>query len=187
MLTHHRSSGDDRLVHCVGPVLDADMAAEERVVGAGDVPGGEDRWVGGAQVLVDHDPVVDVQAAGHGDVGVRSGAHADDDKVGVDLGPGFQDDGARRGIGGSQDAVDLLFESEIDPVLQVQVSEDLRDAVAEHACEGKGRAFDHCHFEAPNTCGGGDLEADPAATDHGDGVGRVPGVAQAIGVLHSPQ
>ena len=51
--------GRRALVQRVGPVLDADRAAEERVVRVRDVAGGEDVGVARAQVLVDDDAVVD--------------------------------------------------------------------------------------------------------------------------------
>ena len=57
----HGLGGDGRLVQRVGPVLDAELPAQQRVVGVGDVTGGEDVRVGGAQVLVDQDAVVDVE------------------------------------------------------------------------------------------------------------------------------
>ena len=46
----------------VGPVLDPDVLAQQRVEGVGDVAGREDVRVGGPQPLVDDDAVVDLQA-----------------------------------------------------------------------------------------------------------------------------
>jgi hypothetical protein len=45
-------------------VLDAELAAQQRVIGVGDVAGGVDVVVGCAQVAVGEDAVVDVEAAG---------------------------------------------------------------------------------------------------------------------------
>jgi hypothetical protein len=81
-LSEHGLGGDDRLVQCVGPVLDAELAAQQRVVGVGDVACGEDVVVGGAQVLVGEDAVVDVEPAGSGQFDVGGDADADDDDVG---------------------------------------------------------------------------------------------------------
>ncbi|CAM5693373.1 hypothetical protein SAFG77S_09962 [Streptomyces afghaniensis] len=58
----HRLGRDLRLVQRVGPVLDADVLAQQRVEGMGHVTGGIDVRIGGAQPFVDADAVVDLQA-----------------------------------------------------------------------------------------------------------------------------
>ena len=73
----------DRVV----PVLHAQVPPEQRVEGAGNVPGGEHVGVGGAQPGVDHDPVVDVEPGGLGERGAGRGADRDQDQVGEQRAP----------------------------------------------------------------------------------------------------
>ena len=46
------------------------MTTQARVVGIGDIAGGEDVRIGGPEVFVDHDPVVDVEAGLGGELAV---------------------------------------------------------------------------------------------------------------------
>ena len=64
----HVARGDRPLAEGVGPVLDADPLAVERVLGAGDVAGGEHAGRAGPQVLVDEDPVADGEAGPGGEL-----------------------------------------------------------------------------------------------------------------------
>ena len=65
-------------------MLDAHSLAVERMVGVGDVAGGEHAGRGGPQVLVDQDPVVDLQAGVGSEPSPRLHADADDDEVALD-------------------------------------------------------------------------------------------------------
>ena len=58
------------------------MGAQQRIVGVGHIPGREYGGVGGGQVLIDDDAVVDRQARRGGQLGVGRDAHADHDRVG---------------------------------------------------------------------------------------------------------
>ena len=79
---HHVRRRDRSLVEGSRPVLEAQVGAQQRIVGVGHIPGGEYGGVGGGQVLIDDDAVVDRQARRGGQLGVGRDAHADHDRVG---------------------------------------------------------------------------------------------------------
>ena len=62
VLAQHGAGGGRPGMQGVGPVLDPDPGAEQRMVDVGDVAGGEDVRVVGAQPPVDQDAVVHPQA-----------------------------------------------------------------------------------------------------------------------------
>jgi hypothetical protein len=62
-------------------VLEAQVGAQQRVVGVGDIAGGEYVGVDGGQVLVDDDAVVGRQACGRGQLDIGEDAHADHDRI----------------------------------------------------------------------------------------------------------
>jgi hypothetical protein len=58
-------------------VLDADVLAQQRVEGVGDVAGGIDVRVGGAQLRVNLDAVIDLAAGRRGQPGGQGDANPD--------------------------------------------------------------------------------------------------------------
>src|SRR5205814_4444343 len=86
VVVEHGRRGGGGLVEGVGPVLDPDVFAQQRVVGAGDVAGGVDVRVCAAQRRVDHDAVVDVQTRVARQLGGGGGADPDEHGVAFDLG-----------------------------------------------------------------------------------------------------
>ena len=81
-LAEHGLGRGRAAVQGVGPVLDANAPAEQRVERAGDVAGGEDVRVRGAQRRVGHDPAGDLKAGRGRQFFVRDRADADDHHVG---------------------------------------------------------------------------------------------------------
>ena len=69
----------------VGPVLDPQVAAEQRVVGVGDVPGRVHVGTEATHRLVDDDPVVDPQPRRLGQIDIGADADAHDDEVGENV------------------------------------------------------------------------------------------------------
>src|SRR4029453_11829320 len=78
---HHVRRCDRPLVEGGRPVLEAQVGAQQRVVGVGDIAGGEYIRVDGGQVLVEDDAVVDRQTYGRGQLDIGQDAHADHDRV----------------------------------------------------------------------------------------------------------
>ena len=92
IFSEHCLGGGGALASGIRPVLDTQMSTQPRVVGVGDVAGGEDVFIGGAEVLIDDDPVVHGEAGGCGEVAVGGDPHPDEDHVGGDLGSVAQHD-----------------------------------------------------------------------------------------------
>ncbi len=114
-------------------MLDAD-AAEGGVVVGGDVAGGVDVWVAGAQVGVDDDAVVDDQTGVGSKLDGGFGADADKDQVGPDLlAVRKPSDRAVRCV---FDRFDGGVEAEVDAVVAVEVCEDWCDFRTEDARQG---------------------------------------------------
>jgi hypothetical protein len=139
------------------------LPAQQRVVGVGDVPGGADVVVGGEQVPVDEDAVVDVEPAGPRQFDVRGDADADDDHVGVQRGAVGQHNpaGGRRVGAGGPDRGDGDAAAQVDAVVGVQVGEHLRHLGPEHPQQRKLAAFEHGHLAACGTSRCGGLQPDP--------------------------
>src|SRR3954453_10351006 len=93
----HGPRGDRGLVERVGPLLDPDVPAQQRVVGVGHVAGGEDRGVRRLQARVDQDAVVDRQAGVGGQPDVRGDPDTGEDDVAGHLGPVLEHERARPG------------------------------------------------------------------------------------------
>jgi hypothetical protein len=102
VLAQHRLGGDGALTSGVGPVLDANVSTQARTICLRDVAGGEDVRIGRAQMLVDDDSVVDLEAGLCSELGTRGDADANDDHVGVDLGAVTQPDAGRRAMSAGQ-------------------------------------------------------------------------------------
>ena len=86
MLKWCRRSGQGR-AHCsallerIVPVLQVDAAAD-RIGEVGDIADGEDIWMLGAQILVDHDAAINGQTCGPCQFCIQLNPDADDDQVG---------------------------------------------------------------------------------------------------------
>src|SRR5207247_2618819 len=85
----------------------------------------------GAQLRIDPDAVVDLQAGLHGELSGRGDADPDDDRIGLDVAAVGQLHAARPAVAagdlGYLDAV-----AQVDRVVAVQAGEDLRGLPAEH-------------------------------------------------------
>jgi hypothetical protein len=101
------------------------------VIGAGDVACGEHVGVGGGQVFVDDDAVVDVQPGRFGQRRVGGDAHSDHDGVGVDDAAVAQPDAGGVTVRAG-DLGDLGAEAERDAVGAVQGGVDLGQLRAEY-------------------------------------------------------
>jgi hypothetical protein len=130
-LAEHRLGGDDALTSGIGPVLDTNVPPQARVIRVGDVAGSEDVRIGGAQVLVNDDAVVDLEVGRGGEFGARDDAHANDDHVGIDPRPVAEHDTGRlpvpAGQFGRRGSV-----AQVHTMAVVQVGKDGRDLGAEH-------------------------------------------------------
>ena len=80
-----RLGGDDALTSGACLVLDANMPTKTRAVRMGLSPPAKMSGSGRTRI-VDNDSVVDLETGRGGEFGVRNGADANDDHVGVDLG-----------------------------------------------------------------------------------------------------
>ena len=85
VLAEHRSRRDGPAVEGVGPVLDPDPGAEDRVLRGGHVTGGVDVGCGRPQRRVDGHAVVDREPGGFRELERRPDPDADDDRVGIDF------------------------------------------------------------------------------------------------------
>ncbi len=139
-----------------------------RVPDRGAVAGGEDVRIGGGKVFVDRDAVLDCEAGGLGEAGLRDHADGDDHGLG----------GKRPAVGEAERAV--LGRDHLDAEIHL----DAFGAVARDEGVGKLRQ----HRPAEGTRGGledgdriaagakrrGELEADQAGADDHDGFGPSP-------------
>ena len=157
------------------------MPAEERAVHVGDVAGGVDVRVGGAQRRVDQDPVVHGQAGRLGQPGVRPDADPGQHGVG------------RHGRAVGEDDLpgpDLPHpgaQPQVDPVLPVQVGEDLPHLVAEDPVQRLRVGLHQGDLGAVLAGGRGRLQPDPAGADHDHpGAGAERG-ADPVGVRQPAQ
>ena len=162
-------------------MLDADLAAEQRVERVRHVAGGEDVLFGGAQGLVGQHAVVDFQTRGRGQLVVRGRADADHEQVGGDFGARGGDDHA----GAELDRP--LAEAEVDAVRAVQVGEDRAELGAELVVQRARLGLEHGDRAAVGAGGGGGLQADPAGPGHHDPRARLEGGAQPFRVRRGAQ
>ena len=136
------------------------------MVGVGQVTGGVDARVGGAQRRVGHHPIVDLQAGVGGQAGVGHGADAHHHDVRGQR-------RARRGDhladlpGRAPDLAHRLAEPELHAVLAVQVGEHLAQLGADRAVQRGRLRLDHRHLAAGLAGRRRRLQADPARA-HGD-------------------
>ena len=85
--TEHVARGGRPLVKGIGPVLDADPPPVKRVVGIGDIAGGEHAGRAGSQVLVDEDPIIHGDSGLRGEFDPRLHPDPDDHEVALDARP----------------------------------------------------------------------------------------------------
>jgi len=115
------------------------------VEGVGDVTGGVDVRVGGAQLRIDPDAVVDLQAGLHGELSGRGDADPDDDRIGLDVAAVGQLHAARPAVAAG-DLGYLDAAAQVDRVVAVQVGEDLRGLPAEHPQQRQLPPLQHGHL-----------------------------------------
>ena len=160
------AGGGGALLGGVRPVLEPHLLAEEAVVPAHDVAGGEHAGRPGGEAGVGHHPVADLQAAAGQPVGHRCHPDADDDDVGVDHGAVGEPDALDPVLaldGGHADA-----EAHVDAAVSVQVGEHAADLHAEGALERRRQCLHHRDLEAQAPGRSRHLGADEAGADHHD-------------------
>lgn len=176
-------------------MLDPQPGTEQRMVHRGDVPGGVDVRVGGAQGGVDGDTaaaraVGEFESGGLGERGARGGADRGQHVVGRVLlpvvGAGGEDQAVLAGDLGEAGA-----EVEADPVLTVQLGEDLAQFGADDLVQRGRLRLDDGDLGAVAPGRRRDLQADPAGSgDHQMAVvaaERGQDVAQPVGVGEAAQ
>ena len=156
---------DHALPDGVVPVLNAQMTTEQWVVGVRHVAGCVDVRLRGAQLCIDHDAVVCLQAGGHGQGGLRQHTDPDHNQVGLERRPVCQaDDG---GACVALDGGDPCAAPQVDAVCPVRGREDAGDLGPEDADERKVEGFQDGHMGAAGPCRRGNLQTDPStAHDH---------------------
>src|SRR5918992_3768757 len=176
-------AGQQPLVEGLGPVLDADPP-EQRVLGVGDVAGGE-HAVGRPQPLVDQDAVVDREAGPLGQVGVGPDPDPDDHNVGGQPGAVSQhhrlDTVAALQPLGPGPGPDVHA-----PVAQEGLEELAHLGTDGPRPEGVGQLQDG-HPGVHLGGAGGHLGADEAATEDDHGLGSGDRGPQPLGVVHGAQ
>ncbi len=180
-LAEHGPGGGRAAVQGVGPVLDADPAAEQRVERVRDVAGGEDVLIGGAQGRVGQHAVADFEPGAGGQVVVRGRADADDQDVGRDLGAAGGDDHA----GAELDRP--LAEAELHAVRLVQAGEDGAELGTELVVQRAGLRLEHGHRAVGRAGGRGGLQADPAGPGHHHPRAPLERRTQPVGIAHRTQ
>ncbi len=163
VLAEHRARRRRALLEGVGPVLDADVAAEHRVRGVGDVARGEDALDARLQPLVDDDAVVDPRDIRE-ELGPRRDADADDDRGAVDRAAVGEPDALRAAV--ALDRLDAGAEPQVDPLLLVDVAVEGAELGAQDAQQRQLERLDDRDVHALLARGRRDLAADPAAADH---------------------
>ena len=133
----------------------------------GDVAGGVDVRVGGAQLRVDPDAVIDLEACCGGELAVGRDPDPGDDRVGRDVAAiGQAHPGGLAVVAG--DLADLHAAAQVHLVVTVQVGEDLGDLAAEDPQQRQFRRLQHGDLDAGGAGRGRGLQADPAAADQRD-------------------
>ena len=144
-------------------VLDPQRDAERGNREARDVAGGEDVVVtGDAAVLVDHDPVVDLEPRCLGELRVGDDAEPGDDCIGLELQAGLGLDRRARRLG------DQLAGAHVNALLAVVVGDGRREAGGEEAMADAVLGEEHRHADAVADQPRRELRADEAAADHDD-------------------
>ena len=168
------------LVVGVAPVLDPALTAGDGVVEARDVADRIDVIDRRAEVVVDDDAVVELEARSFEEPGLRLDADADDGEEGFDL-------LARGGHGAGQRAavrpelLDLLAEQQLDAVLAVEVGDLVRELLRGERRHEVVALLDERDLEPAHAQRGRDLGADEAAADDEDlaRLGRLPAASAA--------
>jgi hypothetical protein len=113
-------------------VFDTNVPAQAGVVGVGDVSGGEDIHIGGAEMFVDEYPVVDLEPGPGSELGVGGDSDSDEDHVGVDPAPVVKNDtGHGPVLAGEFGHRDLA--AQVHAVVTMQVGKDGRGLASEDA------------------------------------------------------
>ena len=125
-------------------MFDAYLAQEEGMPGRGNVTRGVDALVARPQVLVDHDPVVDLQSGGDRELGAADRAHSDDHEVCGDPVTVFGHDL----LDGSPAAegLDPSAHPHLDAVVVMQGPVHRRDFGPDHLLQRCGVSVDHGDF-----------------------------------------
>ena len=148
----------------VGPVLDAHVGAEERVVPSGDVARRDDaggrREAGG----VADDAVLERQPRSLQPRRLRRDPDADDDEVGVDGAAVAQAHALDPTV--AVEAGDRDADTQVDAVVAVELAAGRAHLVAERPRERDGQRLEQGHVEPPAPARGRDLGADEAGADH---------------------
>ena len=188
-LAEHGLRGHDRLVERGGPVFDAQLPAQQRMVGVGDVADGQDVVIRRDQVPVHEDAVVAVQAARTRQPVVRAHPDADDDGVGLDHGAVGEPHGAHpHRVGGrGLDRRDGDPTPQRDGVLAMQVGEDLRHPGAEDPQQGQLGLLEHGDLGTARTGCRGGLQADPARADDDDLCAVAEFGPEVVAVVEAPE
>ncbi len=168
--------GGEALIEGVGPVLDAQMVAIVGVPGGGDVARGVHAGCAGAQLLVDDDAVVDLQAGCDGQLDAGGDPDAYDDEIGgVDVAVTQND--LLDSVGAEQ-LGDAGAQPQLHAVVGVQATEHLADLVAQDAVQRCRGGVDKDDVGAHLSGRGGDLRADPTGTDHRHATGGADGLTE---------
>ncbi len=163
VLAEHRSGCGRTAIERVGPVLDADRPAEERVVRERDVAGREDLRIRSAQCRVGDDAVGDIEPGRRRQLHVRPDADASDDDVGRHLRTVGQHDGADVAVTAQLTHADAAFDRHTVGLVQRQ--EHARHLGPEHPLHGQRGHFDNGDRCTVRASGRRDLQSDPATTD----------------------
>ena len=150
-----------------------------------DIAGGEHALSGALQVLVDGDPVVDLQPGAARQLDAGSDSDPDHGEVAFD-------DLSRAGAHTLDGAIALecleaVSEVELDPVLGVHIAVELADLRPEDSLVRELERVDERNLQAHRSGRSRKLAADPAGADHGDAVGRIEPLAQRVAVGQRPQ
>jgi hypothetical protein len=148
-------------------VLDTNVPTQARVVGVGDVTCGEDVHIGGAEMLIDEDPIVDLEAGLCGELGVGSDSDSDEDHVGVDPAPVAQNDSGHRTVSAAEFGNRDLA-AQVHAVVTMQVGKDRCGLWTEHVQQRQFAALEKSHVNPCIACSGGSLQPDPAGADDGN-------------------
>ena len=146
------------------------MLAQQRMERVGHIAGRKDVRVGGTQL---RRPRCRCRppARPRRERTIRRDPDPDDDHVGLDV------TAVRRPTAGGPapaagDLQRLHTAAQVDPVVLVQVGEDLRNLATEHPQQRQVGHLQHGDLSAGRAGGGGGLQPDPAGADHHDPGGR---------------